>query len=153
MSELPKLTRNESARRSLTAEEYETVSACSVTIPMAAPTKAGNDFFGYAETPGSTTAAYQPGDTYSFTISSTTKTLYAIFIDNSMTWTGDNHYDKSGSDSLVVSMNFARDIFERALVDGNQLTSSEYSIAANQVVVTLNNNYLDSLENGNNKKI
>lgn len=131
-----------------TCQPVTSTTVCTVMIPATEPTKNGYTFFGYATSQNSEIAAFEAGDEYTFQLMGLNRMLYAIFRNGAVTWTSDSQYVKGGSDTLKLAVDFPRNAYQSATVDGNLLSSADYTVSSSASEFTIKNSFLESLADG-----
>ncbi len=128
----------------------------TAALPSDKPTYSGHDFLGWATSSSATSAEYQPGETISL---SDNITLYAVWEEFSYSFTagdGQTWTKESGSTAdFTVKRSTNDDLtfgkFTGVSVDGQALSSSDYSASAGSVNLSLSAAFLETLAAGQHK--
>lgn len=123
---------------------YEGMSVTLAANTFTAPD--GYAFKGWNTKADGSGTAYAAGDTITITGD---VTLYAQWVKTNVQYKFTTLFDTfTGSGARTGTVNGAYAKFVRLLIDGEELSSSNYTIAEGSTVVTLNESYLKTLENG-----
>jgi hypothetical protein len=127
-----------------------TGTECTVTISSLTPEYEDHEFIGWATTNNAETAEYKEGDELTL---SANKTIYAVYLDNSIRWIQEQKHSNDSGDNLIVRIGYPTQMLISVEIDDEALDEEYYTVSSESggTVIAIKATYANTLSLGSHR--